>query len=109
MARSNRNIILLLLAVFLITWSVLLNLIPVIGGLWVMLAFLAITGGGIHRFNKTVRSIALGLKNRRHQTDQELIIQKEKYHVVDNRCNSSNPVGARCFRPEYQSKLPENR
>jgi hypothetical protein len=45
MARSNRNIILLLLAVFLITWSVLLNLVPVIGGLWVMLAFLAITGG----------------------------------------------------------------
>ncbi len=45
MGRSNRNIILLLFTVFLTTWVVLLQLIPAIGGLWVILVFIAITAG----------------------------------------------------------------
>src|SRR5512147_1610927 len=39
----------------------------------------------------------------------EQIAQKEKSHVVDYHCNSSNPVAARLFGWEHKSKLPENR
>jgi hypothetical protein len=43
MNRSNKNLVFLLLAIFFITWSVFLRLIPAIGGLWVILMFLAMT------------------------------------------------------------------
>jgi len=39
----------------------------------------------------------------------EQIAQKEKSHVVDYRCNSSNPVATRLFGWKHKPKLPENR
>jgi hypothetical protein len=45
MGRPNRNIVFLILAVLLVSWGVFLQLIPAIGGLWVILMFLAITAG----------------------------------------------------------------
>ncbi len=45
MGRPNRNIVLLILVVLLVSWGVFLKLIPAIGGLWVILMFLAITLG----------------------------------------------------------------
>ena len=35
--------------------------------------------------------------------------KKEKPHVVDYHCNTSNPVAARLFRREHKSKFSENR
>ncbi len=42
--KFNRNIGMLLLAIFLIAWGVL-QLIPGLGGLWLILAILAIAAG----------------------------------------------------------------
>ena len=37
------------------------------------------------------------------------LLKKEKPHVMDHHCNSSNPVAIRLFGCEHQFKLPTNR